>query len=268
MEHESSWVPVVRSTLPLLTAQLPDWAVLKNHAELPNVTGDIDLCVPRARWDAFVDAYQQALGAIGTYAVVSCDHFLGVRLVFAVPLHHECVQALEVDLADGVWWKGTRLLKAAQLLEHAIDDARGFRRLPGGFEAAYQLTVNVLPRGGEKRDAVYAKATVDADRFCQAMRALHGVAGGRAAERFLAGELPTWRGLPLTARRMLRGMASPLARPASFARRKASGHWRGLPRRVDGSTAAWLERVGRGHPWQVAGTNGAGVHVLPGREAR
>lgn len=255
----SRWASVVRSTLPLLTAQLSEWAVLKNHAELPNVTGDIDLCVPRARWDTFVDAYLQALAANGAHAVVTCDHFLGVRLVFAVALDGECLHALELDLADGVWWKGTRLLGGAELLEHAIGDPRGFRRLPEGFEAAYQLTVN------GSSAPVRARATADADRFRRAMRILHGAAGARAAERFLAGRSSAWSGLPLVARRMRRASASPLARPAAFARRKASAHWRGLPRRIDSSTGAWLERVARGHPCQVVGPGG-GLH--PSREAR
>jgi hypothetical protein len=244
------WTPVVRSTLPLLTAQLPEWAVLKNHAELPNVTGDIDLCVPRARWDAFVDAYLQALAANGAHAVVACDHFLGVRLLFAVALDADCRHALELDLADGVWWKGTRLLGGAELLEHAVADPRGFRRLPAGFEAAYQLTVN----GGSA--PVRAKAAADADGFRRAMRALHGATGARAAEGFLAGRPLAWGGMPLVARRLRRASAAPLARPAAFARRKLSAHWRGLPRRVDGSTDAWLERVARGHRCQVVGTGG------------
>jgi hypothetical protein len=179
-----------------------------------------------------------------------------VRLVFAVTLDAEWKRALELDLADGVWWKGTQLCAGGEWLEHAIDDPRGFRRLPGGFEAAYQLTVNLLPEGA-KRAAVHAKAAGDPDRFRQAMRVLHGEAGTRVAERFLAGRLAGWTVVPLTARRMLRGTAAPLARPAAFARRKASAHWRGLPRQIDGSTTRWLERVAHRHPCNVAGTDTA-----------
>jgi hypothetical protein len=251
-DHASSWAPVVSSILPLLTELLPGWAVLKNHQRLPEVTGDVDLCVPRAGWDAFLDGYLRALAATGSYAVASCDHYLGVRLVFAASLDRPRARALEVDLADGVWWKGTRLLGGAELAGYAIGDPRGFRRLPEGVEAAYRLTIGLHERHGDA--ALRARALADPGNFRHAMLAMHGRAGARAAARFLTGEWPPLRGLPLIGRRAFRAAASPLARPAAFARRKAMRHWRGLPRGVEGSAAAWLELVSPGHPCRFVGT--------------
>jgi hypothetical protein len=109
------WAPLVERLLPLLSTEVREWAVLKNHARLPVVTGDIDLCVPRERWDAFVEAYLSALEAAGSFAVITCDHYLDARFTFAIPLEGQASRALQIDLMDGLCWRGTRLLSAADM---------------------------------------------------------------------------------------------------------------------------------------------------------
>jgi hypothetical protein len=253
------WTPLVERLLPLLSRQVPEWAVLKNHARLPVVTGDIDLCVPRSWWDTFVDAYLSALAATGSFAVVVCDHYIGVRFTFAVPLDGSVDHALEIDLADGVKWKGTRLLSAADTLVGCVLDERGFRRVSTGIEAAYQLTCNAVRHGGGLAEdviqakAIRTKALADVDTFHRAMVSMHGWAGGWAARRFVADEWRFGLGTLLTTRRMARAAKHPLARPAALAQRKARAHWRGLPRPVEGTPSAWLRRASRGHRFHVVG---------------
>jgi hypothetical protein len=253
------WTPLVERLLPLLTRQVPEWAVLKNHAQLPVVTGDIDLCLPRSRWDAFLDAYLSALEGFGSFAVVVCDHYLDARFTFALPLDGQPGRVLQVDLMDGLTWKGARLLSAAEILADYRWDARGFRRVTTGLEAAVQLTCNAVGRGGNLRHdvvrtkGVQAKALADADAFHRAMVAMHGRMGGSAAGRFVADE---WRcpiGLLLVGRRMLLTRPRMLARASRFVRRKAMAHYRGFPRDVPGAPAAWHRQVSRGHRVYVVG---------------
>lgn len=245
---------------------MPEWAVLKNHARLPVVTGDIDLCVPPSRWDAFLDAYLSALASAGSYAVVVCDHHSGVRVTLAVPLDTRVDHVLQIDLMDGIRWKGTLLLSAADMLANCMRDMRGFRRMPAGVEAAHQLTSEAIRRGGGLASdriaakAIRQKALADPVTFDRTMLVLHGRPGGWAARRFITNEWQCWVGLLLTSRRMLRALRHPLTRSVTFARRKAQAHWRGVPRRVDGSSVAWLQRVSRGHRVHVVGPADAGLN--------
>ena len=253
------WAPLVERLLPQLSRQEPAWAVLKNHAALPVVTGDIDLCVPRSRWDAFLDAYLSALETVGSFAVVVCDHYLDARFTFALPLDRPARRALQIDLMDGLGWKGARLLPAMALLPDCRWGERGFRRVTTGLEAAVQLTCNALGRAGNLRPEVVrakdvrAKALADSGPFHDAMVAMHGRVGGWAARRFVAGEWRWWVGLLIIARRMLRLRPRLLARTSRFLRRKAMAHYRGFPREVHGTASAWLRRASRGHALHLVG---------------
>jgi hypothetical protein len=259
------WTPLVQRLLPMLSSQVPDWAVLKNHARLPVVTGDIDLCIPRCRWDAFVDAYLAALATTGSYAVVICDHYIGARFTFAVPLDGPIDRALQIDLMDGICWKGTRLLSATEMLVNCVWDERGFRRVTTGLEAAVQLTCNALGHAGALRpDVVRAKgirkkALANIDLFHDAMLAMHGRAGRWAAQRFVDDRWWCPVGLLLTFRRMLMATRHPFARSITFMRRKARAHYRGFPRHVPAARSAWLRQVSRGHRLHVVGSTAARV---------
>jgi hypothetical protein len=201
----------------------------------------------------------KALAESGSYAVVICDHYIGMRSTFAIPLDCPVNRVLEIDLADGITWRGTYLLPAAELLMNSIWDERGFRRVPTGMEAAYQLTCNALRHGGGlERDIVGAKAIRekaldDFDIFQAVMLAMHGSPGELAARRFVRDEWQPSVGLLLTGHRILRAARYPLARPTAVARRKAMIHWREFPRRVEESPAAWLRRASRGHGFHLVG---------------
>jgi hypothetical protein len=250
-----AWTPLVSSLLPTLSVRVRGWTVLKNHDHLPAVTGDIDTCLAPERWDDFVDALAGALEPWGGHEIVTCDHYVGVRLVFVARVTGptRSPTALEIDLADGVWWKGSRLVAADAIADEAVADPRGFRRSADGWEAAVLLTRSAMRRDGALRTGVVdarrirEKATADAEGFRTAMSRLHGPSGADAAERFLSDRWTAWVGLGL--RRHLSGTdrAGWPMRTAAFARRKAMRHWRGLPREVGDDPERWLERVGRGH---------------------
>jgi hypothetical protein len=195
------------------------------------------------------------------YAIVTCDHYLGVRLVFvaAMAARSRPSHALELDLADGVWWRGTRLAYASRIVDGAVPDPRGFWRSRDGWEAAVLLTRSALHRGGGLRSEVVDgrrirdKASADIEGFREAMSALHGPSGGVAAERFLNDRWTAPTGRMLARHRMRRDPVGWPARSVAFARRKAMGHWRGLPREIGDDPQRWLERVSRGHPCRRVG---------------
>ncbi len=248
------WTTAVAVLLAELSRRIPEWAVLKNHERLPMVTGDIDACAPRARWDDVLSCVLDVLGQRGRHVVVICDHYLGVRLLFAARLDHPSGRALEMDLADGLWWKGHQLLPARSLLEHATWDTREFRRLTAGAEAAVLLTLSGMRRSGGLAAGTSAvvrareKARMEPYTFVEVMAAAHGIAGRRAARRFLRGAWSTPTGAALVGRRALRGPAAAVRRVVAFGGRKVAGHWRGgLPRAVGGDPGRWLERVGTAH---------------------
>lgn len=249
------WAPVVSSLLPALADRVAGWAVLKNHEPLPAVSGDIDTCLVRARWDDFLRALADELRPWGGHTIVACDHYLGVRLVFVastVPGDRSGA-CLEVDLADGVWWKGRRLAPASAILAAAVKDPRGFLRASAGWEAAVLLTLSALDRTGRLREEVVAsrrireKASEDPVGFVAAMTTFHGRAGAVGAERFLDDRWIAGAGLAVIRHRMGSDPFAWGSRPAAFARRKAMSHWRGLPRTVGDDPEPWLARVGRGH---------------------
>ncbi|MGH9319851.1 MAG: hypothetical protein ACRD3V_08165 [Vicinamibacteria bacterium] len=229
--------------------------MMKNHERLPVLFGDVDLCLGREHWDAFTDAIGASLEAIGSFKLIDCDHFLGVRLIFVVPSSEPAPEekALEIDLADGVWWKGTPLCSAECVLSEFVASPETFApHTRVGFQAALGLTVSGITRAGaldreaiENRD-VHAKAREEPVIFAAAMEAFHGAAGRPAAQAFIQGGWSPATGLTLIAHRMRRS-AIPFDRMVYLARRKAMGHWRGLPRRVPGSTADWLTRTVPGH---------------------
>jgi hypothetical protein len=250
-----SWTPIVERLLTELCSGPAHWAVMKNHERLPLLFGDIDLCLGKEHWDAFTSAIAVSLAAMGSFKLISCDHFLGVRLIFVVPDSDPPPEqkALEIDLADGVWWKGTPLCSADRVVSEFVSLSGSLApHTREGFQAALSLTVSGISRGGtldgkavHRRD-VSSKARQEPEVFIAAMEGFHGAAGKRAAEAFIHDEWTAATGLGLIARRMRRS-AIPLVRTAYFCRRKATGHWRGLPRDVPDSTAAWLTRTVRGH---------------------
>lgn len=250
----STWTETVGVLLPELSERMPDWVVLKNHERLPEVTGDVDLCVDRRRWEAFTEHLLGVLSRLGNFSVVWCDHYPDLRVVLVVDTSSSPRRsALELDLADGIWWKGHRLLDASEVLDRASPDLRGFRCASPGTEAAFHLTVESLTRtGGLKTSArhfprIQGLALRDEEVFVGAMGGMHGAAGRRAARRFLEGTWGTLDGLLLVARRIARGPTGFLRRAASWVRRRRMRHWRGLPREIPEGTNEWLARVGPGH---------------------
>lgn len=253
----TSWTPVVERLLADLGRSPHPWAIMKNHERLPALVGDIDLCLARQHWNAFTRVIDASLGqSMGSFRIVSCDHFIGVRLIFIVPASGPVPErrALEVDLADGVWWKGTLLCPAERVIgdfvTHREEELAPHTR--AGFQAALTLTVSAIHRDGTldedeiDRKQILVKAKEEPDVFLRAMKALHGPAGVGAAQAFLGGGWTPSIGRALIAGRMRR---SPLAyrRAIRFLQRKSRGHWRGLPRYVPDSAAHWLARVSQGH---------------------
>lgn len=247
------------SLLPTLSARVAGWTVLKNHEQLPVVTGDIDTCLAPERWDDLVDGLADVLQPWGTCGIVVCDHYMGVRLLFVASMTGlvPSQTALEIDLADGVWWKGTRLAPASSVVDDAVWDPRGFRRSADGWEAAVLLTRSAVRRDGGLRAAVVVarrireKAAADGDGFRTAMVRLHGPQGAAAAERFMSDRWSSRVGRELLRHRMTRDPLGWPARSVAFARRKAMRHWRGLPREIGRDPERWLKRIGRGHPCRL-----------------
>lgn len=250
-----SWTDTVAVLLPTLSERMPDWTVLKNHERLPEVTGDIDLCLDRSRRDAFTRELVDLLRSEGDFSVVWCDHFPDLRLVFVIDNDLPAGQgsALELDLADGVWWKGRRLMAASEVVRRATKDPRGFRCASPGTEAAFHLTVESLSRWGRLRTTarhfprIKELAERDEEAFVDAMHRMHGAIGRRVARRFLGGAWSPLDGWLVVVRRIARGPAGFLRRGTSWLRRRRMGHWRGLPRTMPHGAEEWLARVGPGH---------------------
>jgi hypothetical protein len=252
----SSWRPVAEPLLAALRTGPWPWAVMKNHEHLPNVPGDIDLCVAKEHWDAFTRGIVGSLNEIGIFGIVDCDHFVGVRLIFIVPAAGPAPEgkALEVDLADGVWWKGTLLCPPERILSafvtHVENGSVPHTRV--GFQAALTVTVSGIGHDGvlhlqeRKRGEVERKAWQEPETFARAMEVFHGPVGVTAAEAFLTGTWTAALGRSLIANRMKRS-GFPRQRASNFIRRKMSRHWRGLPRNVSDPTTDWLARTSRGH---------------------
>src|SRR4029453_6081679 len=148
----TSWTPAVERLLSDLAQGPWPWAVMKNHEQLPVVVGDIDLCLAREHWNAVPRALSGSLDPPGPFKIVSCDHFLGVRLIFIVPGSGPVPErrALEIDLADGVWWKGTPLCPADRVIEGFVTYQEGdpAPHTNVGFQAALRLTVAAIRRDG------------------------------------------------------------------------------------------------------------------------
>lgn len=250
-----TWTPVVASLLPTLSVRLPGWVVLKNHERLPEVSGDIDTCLDRHRWDDFTRTLADVVRSWGPHAIVACDHYVGVRLLFVASMvsGDRTARCLEIDLADGIWWRGTHLAPASAIAAFAVPDRRGFLRTTDGWEAAVVLTLSGLGRTGALREStvrsrrVRERASGDRAGFVAAMAALHGRAGAVGAERFLEDRWGVSTGLGLVLHRMGADPLDGPSRAVAFARRKAMSHWRGLPRTVGDDPERWLRRVARGH---------------------
>src|SRR5919109_5368740 len=181
------WTRVVARILPDMRREVSRWTVLKNHDSLPTVPGDIDLCLHRSDWELFTQHLGKALSQCGNFMMLVCDHYLGVRLVFVVPTDRPYVDsALELDLADGIWWKGHQLVEAAEIVRAGLDDPRGFKGAPPGTEAGFHLTIQVLDRFGRLRQGARPfqrlddLAHQDPFGFCAAMERMHGPIGRRA----------------------------------------------------------------------------------------
>jgi hypothetical protein len=247
---------VVEKVLFDLSEASVTWAVMKNHQELPDVRGDIDLCVARRDWERLTRQILTSLSALGSFSAVYCDHFTGVRLMFIAPSvgTPPGSKALEIDFGDGAWWKGTRLCSAADVLS-AFADRSSEAWIPHtqlGFQAALTLTVSAIRRGGTldleriRRKSVSVYAGSDPDGFLRAMRLFHGPAGERAARAFLDQRWRASDGALLILGRMRRSIV-PYHRIRSFVGRKIMWHWRGLPRVIDRPTQEWLASVSAGH---------------------
>jgi hypothetical protein len=235
------------------------WAVLKNHDGLPHVSGDIDLCAGRGDWSRVTGAIKEQAHELGKHVVVACDHYLGVRLNFVVPVSRQPVEVLEIDLADGIWWKGAQLLSAEMALRTAEEGRHGYPVVSRGVEAAFLLTVHALGRAGELDQAVVAskgvlwKAQRDEPEFLRTMALLHGQSGVEAATAFLSGRWRGSHGIRLIVGRWRRATRHPARRSAAFLQRKSIGHCRGVPRELGGSLDRWIDRIAPGHDVVVLG---------------
>jgi hypothetical protein len=252
----TSWTPVVERLLRDFDQGPWRWTVMKNHEQLPVVVGDVDLCLAREQWNPFTQAIGISLDSMGTFKIVSCDHFIGVRLIFIVPGSGPVPErrALELDLADGVWWKGTLLCPANRVIQDFVTYQEGepAPHTSAGFQAALKLTISAIRRQGTldrdeiERKQVMVKARDEPEIFVRAMEVFHGPAGVRAAQAILCGGWTAATGRRLIVGRMKRSPL-PHRRAVCFLRRKTGRHWRGLPRYVPDSTAQWLARISRGH---------------------
>ncbi len=264
----AAWSPVAEAVLERLSADADHWMVLKHHERLPEVTGDIDLCVPRAEWDKTLEVIRAELGELGDFAITYCEHWPHARLMFIAPRHvgDEPMRILQIDLIDGVLWRGMQLAPAAALLSdhQTVSDAGGVR-LPhssSGLRAALFLTAYGIEGSGRlsgaviEAKAVGALAREDPDGFITAMRKCHGRVGTLAARRFLADRWSRHQGLVLHTRRLLRRPVEHFRLARAAVERRRRGHWRRLSRDLPGGLPEWLSVHAGGHPVTLTGSPG------------
>jgi hypothetical protein len=263
----AAWTSVAATVLERLAEDSADWMVLKHHERLPEVTGDIDLCVAREEWDRTLGVIAAALGDLGEFAITDCDHWPHVRLTFTTPLHIGDVptRILQIDLIDGVLWRGVQLAPATALLaDHRIAGDPGEippARSSAGLRAALFLTYAVQASGRLSAAALAAEgveglAREDPEGFVQAMRRCHGRVGTRSARHFLAGTWKRHEGLALHARRLLRQPADHLRLGRASIERRRRGHWRRISRDLPRGLSEWMSVHASGH--RVSETRAAG----------
>jgi hypothetical protein len=194
---------------------------------LDDGVGDLDLSAPRPRW---VDLHNDLLACAGDrtagYAV-ACRHYPSVQLNFLVSTVDEQSQALEVDLADGLWHRARPLLPHSYFSDLCEDDGGGCRRLHKGAAAAWRFVTDSLSHRDEGGSSPPGEGS---PQFYAVLRDVIVSAGRSSYSRKLGGRDPF--------------VAAIHAAYLTVVRR-ARRHWRGLPRTVPDVTA-WLAVVRAG----------------------
>jgi hypothetical protein len=256
----AAWTPVAELILERLSRDVEQWMVLKHHDQLPEVSGDIDLCVPHTEWERTFAVIKSALDELGEFGITYCEHWPHARLMFIAPLPAGDAPArvLQIDFIDGVLWRGVQVAPATELLAgHRTESDVGGIRLPhssAGLRAALFLTAYAVQASGRlsteavEAEGIVSLARADPDGFTRAMQTCHGRVGALAARRFLDGRWSRHLGLVLHARRLLGRPVDHLGLAEAGVTRRSRGHWRRISRDLPGGRAEWMSVHASGHP--------------------
>lgn len=131
-----------------LSAAFPGWAVWKSLDRTIAGRGDIDAIASSDTWPKIASIFQGWAFAQGFDGVIGCRHVPGVVLLMAVRPDRAALS--ELDLCDTFYWRGGRLITAADVVSFLVDDERGIRRFRPGAEGLFLLLFNGLSRGGRR----------------------------------------------------------------------------------------------------------------------
>lgn len=149
---------VLRQLLSAL-ATTDGWAVLKGWADLPRITGDLDLIVDPHRVDELVGIVVAALRPLAQNGFIArCDHIPRVPRVLAhLPTHGFDAEILEIDLAHVLPTRAAALITLARLTGH-VEFHDGYWRTTAATDAAVKYITrdlgwwsssNLMPAGSE-----------------------------------------------------------------------------------------------------------------------
>lgn len=147
--------PIPLGTLRALTQASDRFLIWKNIESALNGEGDLDCAAPQAEWTMLRTRLDVLATDAGLPEFVSCTHLPGVQLNVTIDPVSERI--FEVDFCDRQHFRGRVLFSADSLIELAIDDPRGFRRLRPGAEALYlALLKGITRRGGLRYESLEA----------------------------------------------------------------------------------------------------------------
>lgn len=243
-----------------MTADFPDWLVVKNIDSAMYGTGDLDSVAPAGDWDAIEASFRDWAAARGIGPVIVCRHApSGPYYLSFVPGTSDL---LVLDVKRMRVFRASHLFDAEDLLPMAIMDERGFRTLRPGAQGVLKFVWNgIRYRGRANRPLLERKdvrALLESDPVGVAMATrLYGRGRAdvrRAIDAWLAGGWDR----PAAVRLELRYIMRSIARPRLIWRRM----WftfvelrrcpvlivqRSGDRRVHGTVDAWLADVARTH---------------------
>ncbi|MDP9224743.1 MAG: hypothetical protein M3P18_12995, partial [Actinomycetota bacterium] len=214
---------------------------------------------PASSWPSISKTFRDWAAASGFVGVVTCEHVPGSLLLQAA--NPQSPTLTELDVLAECYWRGDRLLAAADLAPLMLEDPRGFRRLREGAEGLLLLLLNGIRWAGAPRSQVirnkHIATLMDSDP--DGMRTAAEILGSaaptavRLAEALKRGEWNRALAVRLEIRALARGLAAPmsLARRASF----RGGAFRTCPvisltrtgRKTPPNIEEWLSLMSKSH---------------------
>lgn len=135
------WLPLLQR----LTQLSPLWCVWKNVDRALAGFGDIDSASIPEDCGRLLDEFRKWASSHGMGPIFVCPHLPGSVLGVAVR-HRE--ELIELQLCQQVFFRGSMLFRARDLVPLMEMDERGFRRLRPGSEGLLLLFYNSMKRGG------------------------------------------------------------------------------------------------------------------------